>query len=171
MNPTLTDTQVRLINELCDYVEANVAPENFDMGRYRNADNFEHEHAASIQELVKENPDTNVCGTSGCMIGYAPMCHPELHKDATTWEAVSNTYCEETSIHIDDYSIWEFLFGPTWEDFQNTPQGSVDRIRLALEYNGKLSVADWDYMYDFACDASVNTYALKLEFESLTECK
>jgi hypothetical protein len=151
MNKLLTENQHKLIGELCDYVEASVLPENFEMRSYRSRTavsdpprfqavwNVDSSGSAGlIQELVKENPDTNLCGTSGCMIGYAPMCHPELHKDSSNWYDVSTKYSNPS------YGINSFMFGGSWRGFQNTPEGSVERIRLALEFDGQLAEYQWE---------------------------
>jgi hypothetical protein len=151
MNKILSEEQHRLIGELCDYVEANVVPKDFDMGSYRSSrSTFDptrffpilpiHPNGM-IQELTKETPDTNVCGTAGCMIGYAPMAHPELHKGAINWGSVSSVYCDSI-----DENLWMFMFGDHWGGFQNTPQGSVERIRLALEFDGYMLAHYWDYI-------------------------
>jgi hypothetical protein len=134
----LTDTQVKLINELCDYVESKVSPYEFDMLQFRKHGAV-GDPALVIHELcTNPDPDQWVCGTAGCMIGYAPMRHSELHKDAKRWADVSDVYCKEGS------PLWNFMFGAFWKGIQNTPQGSVERIRLALEFVGKLEKDQWD---------------------------
>jgi hypothetical protein len=145
MDKLLTENQHKLIGELCDYVEANVAPENFDMGAYRLG--IEKTVGTVIQELVKENPDTNICGTAGCMMGHAPMCHPELHKTASTFAEVGAAYASE-----EHYYLWEFMFGGHWNGFQNTPKGSVERIRLALEFDGQVNDDGWDWIVGFTTE-------------------
>jgi hypothetical protein len=136
LNTKLMSTkQHKLINELCDYVEANVLPENFAMESYRDT---RTPPDVTIKELASyPNPDKHLCGTSGCMIGYAPVCHPELHKNALDWDEVGEVYCDDAT------ALWEFMFGASWTGFQNTPQGSVERVRLALEFDGVMLPDQW----------------------------
>jgi hypothetical protein len=137
---TLTDTQHRLINELCAYVDAYVREENFDMKDFRDTQTTPD---VLIKELSKNGDrDAHVCGTSGCMIGYAPMAHPELHEYSVTWGDVSQVYCDES------HAIWDFMFGSIWGGYQNTPKGSVERIRLALEFDSKLDDVQWQQVWE-----------------------
>lgn len=89
------------------------------------------------------------CGTSGCAIGHGPHAGIKKKKWETWLGYGERVFGISSDFHR---SLFHFLFGNYWSDFDNTPKGAAKRIDYFLEKGfpkelEKLEV-DKDEFYD-----------------------
>lgn len=77
------------------------------------------------------------CGTVACAVGHGPAAGIRVYRDVS-WGAYGRR-----ALGIDrwdDRKTFDYLFGYTWVQFDNTPHGAAARIRTYLDSGVP---ADW----------------------------
>lgn len=74
--------------------------------------------------------ETN-CGSLVCAIGFGPYAGITKNTSETWLQYSRRVFWDD-----DDVATWEWMFGGSWEEFDNTPDGAVARIRYVLANNG-----------------------------------
>jgi hypothetical protein len=153
MNPLLSPEQCVLLSELAEFIQTRVQPRRFELSVVQSG-------GIRSGEMHLFSAKSN-CGTTACGIGYAPLCHPELHKDAVGWAEVANPYCGEGC-----EGLWAFMFGDEWTGVQNTPIASAVRIQIAVKYHDLLSDAQWGENYELYINKTASSLALEVHIQS-----
>lgn len=114
------------LTKLADYLAALPADyEQFDMNDYNRVkgDNWK----GGPLYIEKRRYD---CDTVACAIGHGPAAGIRVYGDMG-W----NAYCIRVFgiDRWDHYDTFQYLFGPNWIHYDNTPQGAAERIRIYLE--------------------------------------
>jgi hypothetical protein len=114
------EEQQKNLRTLADYLLSGNLKAEFDMTAYADPKNYSH---------------STECGTVGCAIGHGPFAGIAKGEEEE-WEDYVNR-----AFGTDQYEIFMYLFDSEWKYFDNTPQGSANRILAFLEQleNGTLT--------------------------------
>lgn len=117
----MTQEQRDNLQKLADFIRA-IPQERFDMEAFRSKheDNFTHE-----------------CNTIGCVLGYSPQV---LYDDFKDVPKLFDSSIDYEGISIEKLGIdpleseWNWMFGPDWNEVDNSPTGAADRIEWFLKH-------------------------------------
>lgn len=101
-------------------------------------------------------PPTKHCGTSACALGHAPTAGIT----PTQGEDWNNYLIRNFGVGF-GYRIYDWVFCPHWDYYDNTPRGAAARIRF-------LSANNWEVVtIPFPTDDVVQAYTPYLKVEPL----
>lgn len=83
--------------------------------------------AFDMYDWCGEDSDYATCGSVGCAVGHGPYAGIRKHM-GDSWRAYAYNFVD---IYSDDF---DFLFGHTWSQYDNTPTGVVRRISYYLQH-------------------------------------
>ena len=115
----MNTTERRRLRSLATFL-LTVNPEQFDMNIFSS-------NKYSTPGRAKQH--LNDCGTSACALGWAGYLFPRLSAKAYTFECLANELFG-ISLSTGD---WDFLFGCSWAELDNSPEFAARRISLYLE--------------------------------------
>jgi hypothetical protein len=147
---------VKDLTLLANYLEKlPIHYSHFNMVRFNSA-------FGTIPAEIEEHS----CGTSGCAVGHAPFVEgiPKPEKEEL-WSdySVRIAFLNDGFLCEDQESLWDFMFGPIWFEYDNTPHGAAKRIKLALSNpDACLEVMKIRYRGDSITE-SYNNLLLELE--------
>lgn len=121
LNRELVNPNKKNLLRMANFI-ATIPRELFDMGSYRKPKNAD------------ENDNywtSHVCGSVGCVIGHCTVLDTlENVKKFVDGDHMSYGLWSDGFTGIDSLSDdWEWLFGSTWVDIDNTPLGASLRIK------------------------------------------
>jgi len=115
--------------------------DNFDRIQYRfNMEQYRSVHTVSVffPKSFKSKTD---CGSHGCLLGHAPLLGIEeleaLAGDFLHGSLDFQIYCERVFGIYDHNFIWKYLFASEWAGYDNTLQGSINRLDKVI--SGKVT--------------------------------
>jgi hypothetical protein len=119
--------------KLADYLDALPADyKEFDMRDY----NTVKADTLSGTRSLDPNKRRYGCGTAACALGHGPAAGIRVYGD-WCWD----DYCKRVFGIDRDFrrntDEFDYLFGSTWTQYDNTPHGAAARIRTYVELGGK----------------------------------
>lgn len=98
----------------------------------------------SITDFLKSHPNTNLCGTSCCLVGYSAISNvPELRPEEG--EDDFDEYSERLFVPAEYYTIWDFLFGGNRRNEVNYAINRMDFFIGLLNAEG----SNWEFVREF----------------------
>lgn len=133
------------LETLASFLEtADIPPPRFDMGTYmsiRYADGIRYVGSFHNVKMHTTPEIYNACGTSACALGHAPLAGiAPLGNE--NWIHYSVRVFGMGSPPHKNFNTWYFLFGPEWENENNTALAAAARIRWFLK-NG---AEGWEFL-------------------------
>lgn len=89
------------------------------------------------ETFALEERSKPVCGTVACAVGHGPAAGIRLYGD-DCWESYADRVFGEM-----DNDDFQYMFGSSWSDYDNTPKGASARIRTFVAL-GK-APQDWHF--------------------------
>lgn len=140
----LTKAQRTRLDKLATYLEGlPKGYRHFDMETFiRGADR------AAEAQYARKNGGVNSCGTAACAVGHGPAAGIFVPSkwieriDADYWDVRWSKYStlfigsREGYPDAPPFTLFEWLFGETWSEFDNHHYGAAARIRWTLANGG-----------------------------------
>jgi len=82
------------------------------------------------------------CGTVACAVGHGPVAGIRVYKDGNWHDYSSRVF--GVSLRDEDDEPFNYMFGASWRNYDNTPHGAAARIRRYVSLGGKVP-AWWAY--------------------------
>jgi hypothetical protein len=130
--PKYTEAEKRLQNlqRLADYLW--LLPENyshFNMASYFLRYGRGSLNVKDLKKFIAEAKKPNVCGTVACAAGHGIAAGIRMIKaDDTEWDKYV-----ERAFTQGNGELYAWLFGGSWEEWDNTPIGAAQRIYYFLQ--------------------------------------
>lgn len=136
----LSPYNIENLERLADFLESDaIPPPQFDIRYYVDNDDIdledwrEEHHIVGHPQLVPALVEQNVCGTTACAVGHAPLIPGMAPSVGESWGAYELRLFGVTQTGPGS-SPWEFMFGPSWRGANNTAKGTAARIRFFLTH-------------------------------------
>lgn len=107
--------------KLADYLDT--LPDDykqFDMSEYMLVRDGDGDYWETLDPYERSKP---VCGTVACAVGHGPAAGIRLYGDLDWTDYAERVFGK---MRCDDF---QYMFGPEWLCYDNTPKGAASRIR------------------------------------------
>lgn len=105
-----------------------------DYGHFNMSEYMENIDGYYVCITLQNKPD---CGTVACAVGHGPAAGIRVYGD-TSW----GDYAERVFGYMTT-DAFEYMFGSSWSDYDNTPKGAAARIRTYVALGHAPN--DWFY--------------------------